>query len=167
MPTKTYQPIATTTVSGSSTATITFNSLGSSYNDLIIVGNFGTSGGGVTVGVRFNSDSGSNYSTTQMNAPYPYGSSWRGTSQTSISAFGSPINVATSGVLKDNGTVHIQNYNNSTTYKTILSKNGWASGETLAGVGLWRNTNAITSVSLVVSGVTFLANSTFTVYGIL
>lgn len=167
MPTKTYRPLATTTVSGTSTSTVTFGSISSAYTDLIVVANFGTSAGGASIGVRFNSDTGTNYSTLQINAPYPYGSSWRTSNATSIAAFGSPVNVATSGTLKDNGIIHIQNYNNSTTYKTILSRNGWASGETMAGIGLWRNANTITSVSLFVSGQTLLSGSTFNLYGIL
>ena len=37
MPTKTYQPIATSTVSGSSTNSVTFTGIPSTYNDLILI----------------------------------------------------------------------------------------------------------------------------------
>lgn len=160
----TYTPIGTTTL-GSAAASITFSSLGS-YTDIFLVGQFGNTSGGTTVGLRFNSDSGTNYSTTQMNGPMPFGSSWRGSNQTSISVFGSPIVSGTSGNLIDFGSVAIQNYSNNTTYKTVISRNGWATGEVIAGVGLWRNTAAITSITLLASGTTFLTGTTFSIYGI-
>lgn len=160
----TYFPIATNTLS-SATSSVTFSSLGS-YTDIIVISNFGTTAAGNSVGLRFNSDTGSNYSTTQINGPTPFGSSWRGTNQTSITVFGSPIADGTPSTLIANGTIHIQNYANSTTYKSVLSRYGYGSGEVIAATGLWRNTNAVTSITLVTVGTTFLAGSTFTLYGI-
>lgn len=160
----TYTPIATTTL-GSAQASVTFSSLGS-YTDIILVSNFGTTAAGNTAGLRFNSDTGSNYSTTQVNGPMPFGSSWRGTNQTSITVFGSPIVDGTPSTLRATGIIHIQNYTNSTTYKSVLSRYGYATGEVIAAVGLWRNTNAITSIDLVATGTTFLSGSTFTLYGL-
>ena len=160
----TYTPIATTTL-GSAQASVTFSSLGS-YTDIILVSNFGTTAAGNAIGLRFNSDTGSNYSTTQINGPGPYGFSWRGSNQTSITIFGSPIVDGTPSTLRANGTIHIQNYANSTTNKTVLSRYGYATGEVIAAVGLWRNTNAITSLELLAVGTTFLSGSTFTIWGI-
>ena len=164
MATNTYVALAKQTLT-TATAEVTFSSLGS-YTDIILVSNFGTTAAGNSVGLRFNSDTGSNYSTTQINGPGPYGFSWRGSNQTSITVFGSPIADGTPSTLIANGTIHIQNYGNSTTNKTVLSRYGYATGEVIAGVGLWRNTNAITSFTLVAVGSTFLSGSTFSLYGI-
>jgi hypothetical protein len=65
--------------------------------------------------------------------------------------------------------VQIQNYSNTTTYKTALSRygSGGTSSATLAGVGLWRNTNAITSITIgITDGFDFLSGAMFTLYGI-
>jgi hypothetical protein len=56
------------------------------------------------------------------------------------------------------------NYSNTTTYKTILSRSNRAEQATEAFVGLWRNSAAITSISI--ASATFTTNSIFTLYGI-
>ena len=72
--------------------------------------------------------------------------------------------------LTSNLIVNIQNYANSTTYKTTLSRVNNAANGTGAIVGLWRNTAAITSFTLnmMKAGVAydFTTGSTFTLYGI-
>jgi hypothetical protein len=160
----TYTPIATTTL-GSAQSSVTFSSLGS-YTDIIVVSNFGTTAAGNSVGLQFNSDTSTNYSTTQLNGPGPYGFSWRGSNQTSITVFGSPIVDGTPSTLRATGIIHIQNYRNSTTNKSVLSRYGYATGEVIAATGTWRNTNAITSLTLVAVGTTLLSGSTFTLWGI-
>ena len=65
-------------------------------------------------------------------------------------------------------TLDIFSYAGST-YKTALSQlsndnNG--SGATASTVGLWRSTSAITSINLFMSGTTFQAGTTATLYGI-
>jgi hypothetical protein len=65
--------------------------------------------------------------------------------------------------------INIMNYSNSTTNKTTLSRAG-SQGAAFPGtdiiVGLWRNTAAITNVDIVCTSNTFLAGSTFNLYGI-
>jgi len=58
----TYEPIATTTL-GSAAATITFSSIPATYTDLVIVF-AGTATANLNPLMSFNSDSGTNYSTT-------------------------------------------------------------------------------------------------------
>ena len=151
----------------SATSSITFSSIPSTYTDLVIVSNFGTTASGNSVGLRFNGDTGSNYSTTQVNAPTPFGGSWRGTNQTSSTVFGSPIASGTPSTLIAYGTINIPNYSKNNINKSILSRYGYGSGEVIGASGLWRNTNAITSITLVCVGTTLLAGSTFELYGIL
>ena len=78
----------------------------------------------------------------------------------------------------NNGTANVftpvicnfNNYSNTTTYKTILSRTNHAS-EPSSRVGtqvaLWRSTSAITSIEIAeVIGTTWAVGSTFTLYGI-
>ena len=77
----TYEKIATTTL-GSAAATIDFTSIGSGYTDLrlILVGTHAT--GSANVRMRFNSDTASNYSSTQLIGDGATASSTRATSAT-------------------------------------------------------------------------------------
>ena len=62
-----YKPIATQTVSGSSTSSVTFSSISGSYTDLILIINGATSDSATNnFRVRFNSDSATNYSATRL-----------------------------------------------------------------------------------------------------
>jgi hypothetical protein len=60
----------------------------------------------------------------------------------------------------------IFNYSNTTTNKSVLGRASNPSANTTACVGLWRNTAAITSVSVYGVGANFTVGSTFTLYGI-
>ena len=61
----TYEPIATTTL-GSATASVTFSSLGS-YTDIVLVCSVqSASSGDARINIRFNGDTASNYSGTCM-----------------------------------------------------------------------------------------------------
>jgi hypothetical protein len=62
--------------------------------------------------------------------------------------------------------MNFQNYSNTTTNKTILERFSAANTATTAVVGLWRSTSAINQIRVLTLGITFLAGSTFTLYGI-
>ncbi len=62
--------------------------------------------------------------------------------------------------------ISIQNYSNSTTYKTAISKGGGAAVGAISYVGLWRSTSAITTITVGVNTGNYGANSTFTLYGV-
>ncbi len=81
MPT-TYEPIATTTL-GSAAATITFSTIPATYTDLRVVW-VGTVTVADSAGMRFNSDSGTNYSRTVLQGDGSAASSNRSTSQNQI-----------------------------------------------------------------------------------
>jgi hypothetical protein len=152
----TYEPIATTTL-GSTQTSVTFNSF-SGYTDLVLVASVSSSGGGGVASLRFNGDSGSNYSDTYMYGNGTTAASGRDVSQTVMSAGDYP----SSGTFSVN-IYNFQNYSNSTTNKTVLMRHS-TNGVTVASVGLWRNTAAITSIVLSSGG--YAAGSTFTLYGI-
>ena len=158
----TYTPIATNTLS-SAAASVTFSSIPSTYTDLIIVTQ-AISATADDVGIRFNSDSGSNYSQTWVSGNGTAGFSGRYTSSTSvyIDIYGSM-----GTTLFNNANLHIMNYANTTTYKTFLSRSNRAGTGIDAIVGLWRSTSAISTIVLApTTGVNFSSGSTFTLYGI-
>jgi hypothetical protein len=69
-----------------------------------------------------------------------------------------------------NQIIHLQNYSNTTTFKTILMnfRTAAAGSESVnQGVGLWRKTTAIDTVQITTtSAEVFAVGSTFTLYGI-
>jgi hypothetical protein len=159
----TYTPIATTTL-GSNSSSVTFSSLGS-YTDIVIVVSSACTTDDNTVAIRFNSDSGSNYSDTTIRGNGSAASSVRNTSVTSLPIAKDSCPTTTIG--EHNIVCSVMNYGNSTTYKTILSRANRATAGTYTGaealVGLWRSTAAITSVTILAN---FITGSTFTLYGI-
>jgi hypothetical protein len=63
--------------------------------------------------------------------------------------------------------VNFQNYANTTTNKTILTRGSVAAGQVTAAVSLWRSTAAITSIVLYTAGLAnWASGSQFTLYGI-
>ncbi len=152
----TYEPIATTTL-GSAQSSVTFSSISGAYTDLVLISDSILVSGTGAGRLRYNSDSGSNYSNT-----YLYGDG-------SIAASGRAANLTFNdynfiGTSRSTSVCHIQNYSNSTTYKTFISR-GNGGGITIAYAGLWRNTAAITSIEVIGSS-NFNTGSTFTLYGI-
>jgi hypothetical protein len=156
----TYEPIATTTL-GSAQSSVTFSSISGSYTDLVLIASAKGSVNDRSFLVRFNSDTGSNYSGTYIIGLGSSASSSRYTSESSI-RLGSVI----SNTNFDTYVVSINNYSNATTYKSLLSRENVSSIGVLALAGLWRSTNAITTINLLLNEGNFASGSTFTLYGI-
>ena len=161
---KTYEPIATSTLS-SSQATITFNSISGSYTDLILVTMTKAVSGTSGLRIRFNSDSGANYGNT-----YVYGT---GSTLGSVADSGTGTSIVLCyGATMDStnfliSTSHIMNYSNATTFKTVISRDGDGGEGVDFHVGQRRSTSAITRIDLLsTSGTSFATGSTFTLYGI-
>ena len=161
----TYEPIATQTL-GSAASSVTFSSISGTYTDLILVMNVGGSVSGNAMNMTFNSDTSTNYSDTGL---WGTGSSAASGRHSNASNAALSIGIGVSTSASDTQTiVQIQNYSNSTTYKTYLSRTGNTAGSypgTEAIVGLWRSTSAITTVS-VACGANWVTGSTFTLYGV-
>jgi hypothetical protein len=153
---KTYEPIATETL-GTTESSVTFSSIPGTYTDLVLVF-AGTVGILDNNNVTFNGDTGSNYSVTRL----------VGNGSTASSSRGSNLNAIQCGEIatsQSNDIIQIQNYSNSTTYKTLIHRSNNTSQFLKASVGLWRNTAAITSITIT-NGGTYQIGSTFTLYGI-
>jgi hypothetical protein len=161
MPT-TYEPIATTTL-GSNQSSVSFTSISGSYTDLVIITN--VSGNDGAICIRFNNDTGSNYSSTQIRGNGTTATSNRASNGTYI---GGTSNLSVTAGSLQTAIWNIQNYSNTTTYKTIVFRDGMASHITGATAGLWRSTSAITRIDLSpeFGSQVFYSGSTFTLYGI-
>ena len=162
----TYTPIATQTLSSTS-ASVTFSSIPSTYTDLVLVCNIGISVSGQTVQTIFNGDTGSNYSFTELAGDGSTSSSGRLSSRTNIY---SGLAVAPSTDLSCTLVFNINNYSNTTTYKVLISRESTNGAGTYQGVntvvGLWRSTAAIYEINFTPSTGDFIVGSTFTLYGI-
>jgi hypothetical protein len=156
---KTYEPISTQSL-GTATATVTFSSIPQTYTDLVIVSQMQLTTGSQAIFLRFNSDSANNYSVTRVYSDGSTATSDRFATQPGIDSS------YVSNTSRTIANINIQNYSNSSTYKTVLGR--WnSSAFTVIIAGLWRNTNAITSLTLTPNGSdTFISGSTFTLYGI-
>ena len=158
----TYEKIATTTL-GSAAASVTFSSIPQGYTDLVLV----VTGGASTdanLRCQVNSDTGSNYSRTNVGGTGTSVISSRLTSQSYLEFnFQSYLQ----NNLNLNSVTHFMNYSNSTTFKTVLSRTNSAALGADANVNLWRSTSAISTIYIYSSAGTFNSGSTFTLYGIL
>lgn len=162
---KTYTPIATTTVSGTATTTVTFSSIPSTYTDLILVSNCGSSTAS-DLNFELNSNQGDAYSWTALGGNGSAAYSARYSSQTYSGRLNYLGYQSTNNYSMVN-IAHFMNYANTTTYKTILSRSNNASLGTDSIVNLYRSTSAITQIKLLLaSNWYFLSGSTFTLYGI-
>ena len=161
--TATYEKIATTTLSSAS-ATVTFSSISGAYTDLVLVTDniFNTTNLAAAY-LRFNSDTGSNYSYQSMQGTGTVAAGERGSSQ-------SYMYVARSfGGDQTHNIINIMNYSNTTTNKTVLSRcgSGGESSSTVTAVGLWRSTSAISTILMGIDGgYNFVSGATFALYGI-
>lgn len=161
----TYEVINTQTL-GTATADVYFNSIPQTYTDLVLVIS-GNSASYFNTAFRLNSDSGSNYSWTEL---YSTGSSVV-SGRISSNTFGRFDNYGGMDTTGRNIIVaNFMNYSNSTTYKTVIDRANNAGG-TYPGaqinMNLWRNTAAITAINVLSStGANFSIGSTFTLYGI-
>jgi len=157
---KTYEPIATTTVSGTSTANVTFSSIVGTYTDLVLVSNTVRSVGQV-IAFQLNGDTAANYSSTLI-----YGTGTAAASSSSPNANNGQVDYTGNTSNPSTAIQHFQNYANTTTYKTSLSRLSAASDFVGCYVNLWRSTAAITSIKYYLTSGYFVAGSTFTLYGI-
>ena len=157
----TYTPIATNTISGTTTNSVSFTSIASTYTDLVLVVNSSKNTSGVVnIYLQFNGDGGTNYSAIRVYSTGAVASSFSQAS-TIWGIAGNQTDILSNTIF------HITNYADSTTYKNFLSRHNCAGESTSAGVALWSSTAAINRVDCLLSASNyFLAGSTLTLYGI-
>jgi hypothetical protein len=160
-------PIKSTTVAGTTTNNIIFSNIPQTYQDLMIVSYLNASASNVYPGLTINSDSGTNYSETHLAGNGASPSSYRSTNGTAINFTSTSLPSTTN--LFMTAQMHILNYANTSTYKTLLLKeandnNG--SGFVALSVDLWRGTSRIATLSITSFSAFFTAGSSIALYGI-
>lgn len=164
-----YDALATATSNGSVT-TITFSGIPSGYKHLQIRQIMRTDYAADDIGwsLRFNADTTSSYSTHRI---YGNGSSVIADSSANVSYIncgygtGSTVTSNVMGV----SVVDILDYSNVNKYKTTRSLSGNdrnGSGVIDFASGSWRNTAAITSVTILAGAGSFTSASTFALFGV-
>lgn len=157
--TATYSLISSQTLS-SSQSTVTFSSIPQTFTDLVIVSNVLPTSSPF-IAIRLNSDTGTNYSRTSLSGSGTSALSARASNET----YGYVTPAAILGV--SNGMINLQDYSNTTTFKTAISRWSDASNVVATMATLWRSTSAITAVEINTGGVsTFASGSNFKLYGI-
>jgi hypothetical protein len=156
----TYVAIATETL-GSTTQSVTFSSIPSTYTDLVLITSTKVASGQDNVTFRVNSDTGTNYSYTRV-----FGNGTSALSDRSSNSTQGFVGNESNANFTTQIT-HFMNYANTTTYKTVLSRSNATDTEVTAWVNLWRNTNAINTILVrSAGGGGFVSGSTFSLYGI-
>jgi hypothetical protein len=165
------QPIYTQTVGAGNAGSITFNNIPQTFTDLYITVSTreNTVTGPTFVGqwLRFNGDTGSNYSNTRIYGNGSSASSTRDSSQTLAFWGSTPTGSATANTFGNAG-IYIPNYTGSNFKSGIsdcVAENNATYAEQIPVAFLWRSTAAITSVTLLPQ-IAFSQYSTFTLYGI-
>lgn len=152
MPTQTYVPLATTTLT-STAVSITFGSIPATYRDLILVA---TSASATTIRLIINADTGSNYFLINV----------RGSTSGTSSASTTSANI---GVTDDIGigTLQFLDYAVTDKHKGILRRrNTLAGSATDAGVYRWASTTAITTLKFDLASGNLPIGTSLSLYGI-
>jgi hypothetical protein len=160
MPTPTYTPLATVTL-GSSASSVTFSSIPATYRDLILVF-AGTRTGNNNVQYRFNSDTGTNYSTVIAAGN---GSGTTSSAESLSFLFSTSYTLQTDTQL--NTILQVMDYSATDKHKTTLLRFAQAGSGVSMAAGRWANTAAITSVQIYTGNNDFGFGSTFSLYGVI
>lgn len=140
-----------------STSSVDFLSIPQIYSDLVLVINSSRSTSS-NIDMRFNSDSGSNYSFAYMLG--------EGSTPTSASGTLSTMNFGYTSTAPTLQILEIMEYSKTNKHKNTFLRHNRADLQVNGGIFRWASTAGVTSISLVTSGGTFSANSTFDLYGV-
>jgi hypothetical protein len=159
-----YVALANATVS-TPVLSVTFSSVSQSFRDLVVVisGRETASNGSNNTYLRFNNDSGSNYSMVRMNGD---GSAANADTVSGVTVAGwafienSPTSNFTPIIY------NINDYSATDKHKAVLGRGSGASNFVSATASRWANTAAITTVEVRTSTTSFVAGSTISLYGV-
>jgi hypothetical protein len=165
----TYDKIASTTL-GSTSASVDFTSISSTYTDLVVVATLGASTSGISFLTQFNNDTATNYSCIAYyggQTGSPPGTAIQGSgTYSNINSIYVPINSGLPTTVSAAYTLNIQNYKSTNVFKSVISQYNYGLTEVNMNVGMWRSTSAINRITITTVSSTFLAGSIFTIYGI-
>jgi hypothetical protein len=157
-------PIFATTVSSAGASSITFSNIPSTYTNLQLRYSLLPSNANTYGIIRFNSDN------TASNYRYQYfGGSGTNPALTNSAAqaYSGTYASTTAPAI---GIIDFHDYKNTNKFKNTRELCGCdanGSGDILMIANTWKNTNAITSISISINSGNYAANSIFALYGIL
>ena len=170
-PSGSYDSIATVNGNGSATS-LTFSSIPSTYKHLQLrwIARDGRPVQGDSLFLQFNADTGSNYVRYHL----LYGDGATVSSLSSISTtsvfFGYAPGTSAAASIYGAGVTDILDYSNTNKNKTtrnLLGEDFNGSGDMAFSSGLWMNTSAISSITILTgTGTAFTTASQFALYGI-
>ena len=164
-----FQSIATTTVGVGGTGTITFSSIPQTYKHLQIRALTKSEGVQDSTDMRFNGDTGSNYSYHALYGTGSAAGSEASTSRTSAIAGFSAVQSSDTSIFSC-GVLDILDYTDTNKYKTTRTLSGFdtnGAGVVYLVSNVWISTSAITSILLYPrAGGDFNQYSHFALYGI-
>ena len=160
----TYTLISSVTVGSGGAATIDFNSIPSTYTDLLLVHSTRAAlAGQYGINISFNGSS------SGFTGRYLQGNGSAASSGTSTQFIGISPGTGYTANTFGNGSVYIPNYagstNKSFSADDVIENNATTAYADLIA-GLWSNTAAITSISITPATTSFLQYSTAYLYGI-
>jgi len=158
-----FESIATVSVGSGGSSTITFSSIPQTYTHLQLryIAQKTTNG---SMYIRFNGDAGTNYTNHSIQ-----GNGSTVSTDAGINANGTDISASDSSGNFAASVVDILDYtdtNKYTTIRQIFGRDYNGSGVIWLKSGLWRNTSAITSITLVPDSTNVVQYSHFALYGI-
>ena len=167
--TNSYESIATVTVGAGGSASVSFSSIPSTYKHLQIRALSRTDRAVTYTSniIRFNSDTtNTNYSQHELLG--------NGTAASAGGGANSPIytlipGTSTTASVFEGDVIDILDYADTNKYKTVRILSGYdgnGSGVAFFGSGSWRNTAAISSISLTATSGNIVQYSSFALYGI-
>ena len=161
MATPTYELIETTTLT-SSASSVSFSSITQDYRDLVLVIDVIPTGSSLRIGIRVNSDSGSNYNEVEM-----YGVDGLGAGSGANSGETSMTGVFNLQTVRSTHTYDFLDYSATDKHKSVLHRGGTSTG-VWAAAYRWADTSAINEILVRggFSGNEYGAGTTFSLYGI-
>ena len=159
--TATYDLIASNVLS-SSAASVTFSSIPATYRDLVlVVSGARTSSTGFGIRIRFNADSGTNYSQVIMRGN---GSTSTSNSSTEPYIYFDAWTTGAFGTGQSNAIFQIMDYSATDKHKTVLQRVNNSALLTSAQAARWASTSAINEIY--VEGSDWASGTSFYLYGI-
>ena len=159
---------------GTAAASIEFTSIPQTFTDLVLLVSGRTTGGAGECWLRFNGDSGTNYSWRRLLGT---GSAASSDSQASYGGYNTFLyfpTMATRGTYTANtfgsGMIYIPNYAGSTTKSASMdgvSENNATAAQQELIAGLWNSTAAITSILLDIQTDSYETGTVASLYGVL
>ena len=169
--TNSYESIATSVVGGGGSSSITFSSIPSTFKHLQIRGIARNTSAGTSINgifTQFNSDTAANYSRHNLIGDGASASASASTSSSNVLAGQYPQGGTTASVFGV-FVLDILDYQDTNKYKTTRALFGTdlnGSGQVRLSSGNWRNTAAISTITITPEDANFAQYSSFALYGI-